>query len=262
MVRRVATRSQRRTEKKQAVVLLALVLIVALVSFVFGMMIGRSSSTPVVAAVAPQPARLPVAPPVPASTPADVSAAIAEHPAENLTFYDSLPKGGQTPLGSGINLPPAKAPAPAPVTAVADSGEAARPVAEDHGTTETKGTDRPVAGSPTPVKTATTPAPVPAATPAPAPATKAVSAVTPPPAVAAGGYLVQAAAFRRSEDARALQAKLGQKGYSAFTEAANLGEKGIWYRVYVGPFATTSAADAAVARLKAEEKLTALVRKR
>jgi DedD protein len=80
--------------------------------------------------------------------------------------------------------------------------------------------------------------------------------------VTAGGYLVQAASFRRSEDARALQAKLGQKGYAAFTEEAHLGEKGVWYRVYVGPFATDTAAAAAVARLKAEEKLTALVRKR
>lgn len=260
MVRRVATRSQRRTEKKQAVVLLALVLIVALVSFVFGMMIGRSSSTPAVVAVAPQPARLPVAPPAPA--PADVSAAIAEHPAENLTFYDSLPKGGQTPLGSGINLPPAKAPAAAPAPAVAGSVESARPGAQDHGTTETKRTSQSVAETPSPEKTATTRAPVPAATPARAPATKAVSAVTSPPDVAAGGYLVQAAAFRRSEDAKALQAKLGRKGYPAFTETANLGEKGIWHRVYVGPFATAAVADTAVARLKAEEKLTALVRKR
>lgn len=254
MVRRVATRSQRRTEKKQAVFLLALVLIVALVSFVLGMMIGRSSSAPAVVSGEPQPARLPVAPPAPMS--ADVPAATADHPAEDLTFYDSLPKGGQTPLGSGINLPPAKAPAPSPAPAVADSVESARPDAKDQGTSQ------PAAEPPSPVKAATTRAPVPAATPAPAPATKAVSAVTAQPVVAAGGYLVQAAAFRRSEDARALQAKLGRKGYSAFTEAVDLGEKGIWYRVYIGPFANAATADAAVARLKAEEKLTALVRKR
>jgi cell division septation protein DedD len=84
-------------------------------------------------------------------------------------------------------------------------------------------------------------------------------AVTP---ATGGGFLVQAAAFRHYEDARALQAKLGQKGHTAFTEEANLGAKGIWYRVYVDPFATAGAADVVVSRLKAEEKLTALIRKR
>jgi cell division septation protein DedD len=79
---------------------------------------------------------------------------------------------------------------------------------------------------------------------------------------AVGSYLVQAAAFRRSEDARGLQAKLARKGYSVFTEEANLGAKGVWYRVYVGPYASAGAADAVVTRLKAEEKLAGLVRKR
>jgi cell division septation protein DedD len=87
--------------------------------------------------------------------------------------------------------------------------------------------------------------------------------VTKTAAPAVGGdYLVQAAAFRRSEDAKGLQAKLARKGYAAFTEKANLGSKGVWYRVYVGPYATADAANTVVSRLKAEEKLAALVRKR
>jgi DedD protein len=65
MIRRVATRSQRRTEKKQAVVLLALVLTVALVSFMLGVMVGRSGSKPADVDAALQPTRLPVAPPAP-----------------------------------------------------------------------------------------------------------------------------------------------------------------------------------------------------
>jgi cell division septation protein DedD len=95
----------------------------------------------------------------------------------------------------------------------------------------------------------------------PPPPAKAAAPVAASP-VAPGGYLVQAAAFPRREDARALQTKLAQKGYAAFTEEAQLGAKGVWYRVYVGPYATAGSADAAVARLKAEEKLAALVRKR
>lgn len=247
MVRQVATRSQRRTEKRQAVVLLALVLTVALVSFTLGVLVGRSSSKSAVAVVEPLP-RLPVAPPVPAPPPTE--APLGERPAEGLTFYDSLPKGEQTPLGSGINLPPARESA---AVAAVDPGEPAKPAGTADGTTGTKGTD---AEAPSPAKTA-----VPAPVPATKPAAKAVSAVAPAPA-AAGGYMVQAAAFRRSEDARALQAKLGKKGYAVFTEEAQLGEKGVWFRVYVGPYATAGAADAAVSRLMAEEKLTALVRKR
>jgi cell division septation protein DedD len=234
MVRQVATRSQRRMEKKQAVILLGLVLVVSLVSFTLGVMVGRSGSRPAAVAV-PQPARLPVAPPVPAPPPADATAS-DERRAETLTFYDSLSKGEESPLGSGINLPPARS----KPEAADDSGEAARLDAAD-GTKATNGT---VAEASLPPQAA-------------APVAKAAA-----PADAGGDYLVQAASFRNSEDARVLQAKLGQKGYAAFTEEAQLGEKGVWYRVYVGPVASTAAADAVVARLKAEEKLTALVRKR
>lgn len=247
MVRQVATRSQRRTEKRQAVVLLALVLTVALVSFALGVMVGRSASPSAVAAAVPPPPRLPVAPPAPAA-----AAPLGERPAEGLTFYDALPKGEQSPLGSGINLPPARETAP---TAAVASGEPAKPAAGGDETTGAKGTDGTDAEAPLPAKTA-----VPTPVPATKPAAKAVSPVVPAPA--AGGYLVQAAAFRRSEDARALQTKLGKKGYAVFTEEAQLGEKGVWFRVYVGPYATAGAADAAVSRLKAEEKLSALVRRR
>ncbi len=224
MVRQVVTRSQRRMEKKQAVILLVLVLAVSLVSFTLGVMVGRSGSRAagVEAAAGAPPVRLPVAETAPPA--AATAASAGERPAENLTFYDSLPKGDQPPLGSGINLPPAKEPA----AAVAESATAAAPPAE-----------KPAA-----------------AVKAPPP----VAAVA--PASSAGAYLVQAAAFRRSEDATALQLKLAKKGYTVFTQEALLGEKGTWYRVYAGPFATSEAAENTVARLKAEERLSALVRKR
>ena len=240
MVRQLATRSQRRLEKKQAVVLLALVLVVSLVSFALGVLVGRSSAGPVVAVAPPQAVRLPVAEAVPPPTAAAPVA--GERPADSLTFYDSLPKGGQAPLGSGINLRPARVPAPlatAPAPAESAKPSAAAAV--------------PVVATSMPAKT-DVPAPPPAK--AAAPVAKAAA-----PA-AAGGYLVQAAAFRGNEDAKRLQAKLARKGYAAFTEEVQLGAKGVWYRVYVGPFATAGAADSVVSRLKAEERLTALVRKR
>jgi cell division septation protein DedD len=247
MVRQLATRSQRRLEKKQAVVLLALVLVVSLVSFALGVLVGRSSAGPVVSVAPPQAVRLPVAEAVPPPTAAAPVA--GERPADSLTFYDSLPKGGQAPLGSGINLRPARVPAPlatAPAPAESAKPSAAAAV--------------PVVTTSMPAKT-DVPAPPPAKAAAPVAKAAAPVAKAAAPA-AAGGYLVQAAAFRGNEDAKRLQAKLARKGYAAFTEEVQLGAKGVWYRVYVGPFATAGAADAVVSRLKAEERLTALVRKR
>jgi cell division septation protein DedD len=247
MVRQLATRSQRRLEKKQAGILLALVLVVFLVSFALGVLVGRSSVRPVVVVAPPQAVRLPVAEAVPPPT----APATGERPADSLTFYDSLPKGGQAPLGSGINLRPARDPVPVAATPAAEPSTQSKPA--------TAASAAEVVTS-VPVKTdVAAPPPVKAAAPvvkASAPVAKAAAPV------AAGGYLVQAAAFRGSEDARRLQAKLVRKGYAAFTEEAQLGAKGVWHRVYVGPYATAGAADAVVSRLKAEERLTALVRKR
>jgi len=240
MVRQLATRSQRRLEKKQTGILLALVLVVFLVSFALGVLVGRSSVRPVVAVASPQAVRLPVAEVVPPPTAA--APATGERPADSLTFYDSLPKGGQAPLGSGINLRPARVPAtPAAAPAPAESA-------------------KPSAAAPATAVATSMPAKTNVQALPPAKAAAPVAKAAAP--VAAGGYLVQAAAFRGSEDARRLQAKLVRKGYAAFTEEAQLGAKGVWHRVYVGPFATAGAADAVVSRLKAEERLTALVRKR
>jgi cell division septation protein DedD len=261
MVRQLATRSQRRLEKKQAVVLLALVLVVSLVSFALGVLVGRSSAGPVVAVAPPQAVRLPVAEAVPPPTAAAPVA--GERPADSLTFYDSLPKGGQAPLGSGINLRPARVPAPlatapAPAESAKPSAAAAVPVVATSMPAKTDVPAPPPAKAAAPVAKAAAPV-----AKAAAPVAKAAAPVAKAAApAAAGGYLVQAAAFRGNEDAKRLQAKLARKGYAAFTEEAQLGAKGVWYRVYVGPFATAGAADSVVSRLKAEERLTALVRKR
>jgi cell division septation protein DedD len=221
MNRQVVSRTQRRMEKRQALILLVLILGVSLVSFTLGVMVGRSGSHDSGAtAVSPAAPRLPVAakgeggeitPPAPA----------AERPAENLTFYDTLPKGEQPPLGSGINLPPR----------LTSKMEQEKPAAPSE-----------------PVRKAD-----------PAPAVKEASR---PQASPEGAYVVQAASFRGSEDALKLKERLSGKAYAAYTEQADLKEKGIWHRVYVGPFATAEAAGRVVEKLQAEEKLAALVKKR
>lgn len=103
MLQPVVTRTQRRIEHKQLMLVIVLILAVAAGSFTLGVMFGQRSGAlaglaadvtkpqvPVVTQVVPPP------PPVVAEAP---------EKQDKLTFYDNLPKGNQAPLGSGINLP-------------------------------------------------------------------------------------------------------------------------------------------------------------
>lgn len=227
-------------EKKQVLFLLVLVLAVSLLSFTLGVMVGRRGAPPqVVLPPVETPARIPVAKdgaaPASDSQSAPGEAAMQARPGENLTFYEALPKGDQAPLGSGINHPPEEK-KPAPVAAEAAPAPAP-------------------AAAPAPAKPA--PAPTVAAKPAPAAEPTAVAKT-----VTTGAYVVQVASFPLLSDAQALKERLAKKGYSAYTQEADLGAKGVWHRVYVGPFDDSATAGKTVERLVAEERLSALVRKR
>lgn len=233
-------------EKKQVLFLLVLVLAVSLLSFTLGVMVGRRGAPPqIVQPAVEAPARIPVAKEevasAPAAQPAPGDPAMQARPGENLTFYDALPKGDQAPLGSGINLPPEeKKPAPAAAPAAA--------------------TEAPTQAKPAPAP-AVAPKPAPAAAPTAAPTTAAAPVAAVKPA-ASGAYVVQVASFPQQGDAQALKDRLAKKGYAVYTQDADLGAKGIWYRVYIGPFDDSATAGKTVERLVAEERLSALVRKR
>lgn len=49
-------------------------------------------------------------------------------------------------------------------------------------------------------------------------------------------YFLQAGSFRSTNDAENQKAKLALLGVVADIQSADLAEKGIWYRVRVGPF--------------------------
>ena len=225
----VGSRTQRRLERRQMVVMVILVMAVTVASFFLGVMVGERGSVP---GFSPrvEPPRLPMAqiapPPLPSSVPAGP---------QKLTFYDDLPKGNAAPLGSGINLPkggyPYSTPPPLPPPVAA-----AAPVAAASAQTA------PVAAAP-------------AAAPAPAPA------VAVPKASAGGGFMVQIAATKDQAEAKRMVDKLKGQGFAASTEKADLGAKGIWYRVVTGPYGDQAAADKAAAQLK-KQKFPAMVRKR
>ncbi len=235
MAREMKTRTQRRIEKKQALFMLLLMLAVSLVSFSLGVMVGKSGAPeqPLTASVepTPEPTRMPVsektarkAPREPAPETPSANRMEKEQPPlvqrEPLTFFDTLPKGGDQPLGSGINRPPR------------DEARLAPPAAPP---------------SPTTSETA--------------PETRAE---TPPerpmPSSAGEGrFVVQVASFRAEDDARKLSERLAKKDYSAFVQSADLGEKGTWYRVRIGPFANSGQARQVVDKIGREENLSAFV---
>ncbi|ABA88002.1 SPOR domain protein [Syntrophotalea carbinolica DSM 2380] len=243
MSRQVVSRSQRRLEKKQTLVLVVLGLVIALVSYGLGVMVGRSGGDTIVQEDLTASDRIAI--PVPDTAPGAGTASSVEDPAApQLTFYNTLPEGNQPPIGSGINLPD-QPPEPSvdPVDVRRDTPSL---------TEEVPVAPAPVAAKPKVV----------APKPKPVASAPAKVVATPPPA-SGGAYAIQVVSVQKIAGAKNLQERLSKSGYAAFVEKADLGSKGIWYRVYVGPFATRSAADGAASTLKAAHLASApLVRKR
>ncbi len=235
------TRVQRRVEKKQALLLVALVLVISVVSFVLGVVVGRHSGESMVTQKMSEPQQIIVAdnivnspaPPPIVVTPVD----------DKLTFYDNLSKDEMAPIGSGINLPP-------------DTGhsEVVDEIVKDVVSA------KPEVAAPTAISS---PVQVPAPTAVAAP----TSVVTPAvlnrlPAVTKGGkWVVQVFSSKSAADAGQLRDELGGKGYPAFITEADLGNKGIWYRVYFGPYADKPAADQAQIYAKTNDKLTGFAKR-
>jgi DedD protein len=233
MRNKMVSRSERRVEKRQALMFLAMVLGVALVSFALGVMVGRVNAPPEIVQVpAAAPERLSGS--VPSSAKVVSAAPAAPAPSEDLTFFDALPKGEQPPMGSGINLPPQPKAQPEPAQ------ERTPP-------------------PPREVRKPSVPQEKPSATPVAAAVAKPKAL---PPASAGGTYVLQVASFQDPSDAGRLQDSLASRGYSTYVEQADLGGKGVWTRVLIGPFDTGQAASTTASRLLAEEKIESLVRRK
>jgi cell division protein FtsN len=67
-----------------------------------------------------------------------------------------------------------------------------------------------------------------------------------------GAFLLQVASFRKPDSAEALKAELALQGLQAQVVDSDLGDKGTWYRVRLGPYAER--ADAETVRDRLEEK--------
>lgn len=250
------TRTQRRLEKRQTIILLALLLLVSLVSFVLGVTTGRRGAERDVAlqleeqetariVQAPEAAPEPVSAPVATNEGAVTSERgdrLVDAVVENarLSFYDDLARES-APLGSGINQPPPtpeiEQPAAQPPLDLDDN-----PIVVRAGQTESV--------TRTAAQTQQQEAPAGSA---------ADSAEALPSVVPQGTHVVQVGSFGSAADAASLRETMIDKGYPAFLAEADLGERGIWYRVRVGPYADSNAAGVARQIILDKEQIEGLV---
>lgn len=180
------------------------------------------AAQPVAPAAVPPP---PVSPALPAATP------VAPAPVASLPM---------PPVPAPAVAAPAVAPAPAP---------AGGPLASS----------TPPAAAPQVLTPPTVAPPAPATpdqTTAPAAPPKTAAAAPPPKAATNGTYRVQLGSVKSEAEAdkewRRLKAKFGEtlSGAGVRYQHVDLGEKGVWYRIQAGPYASKADADAICARLK------------
>ena len=79
--------------------------------------------------------------------------------------------------------------------------------------------------------------PAPRPDPEPQPRQPAESGSAPPEAAEDGRFLLQVASFQDPDQAERLKARLAIKGLQARVVRADLGGKGVWHRVRLGPYA-------------------------
>ena len=72
-------------------------------------------------------------------------------------------------------------------------------------------------------------------------------------------YQIQVASFRAKADASRFQKKLFNAGFSAFIRSVDLTEKGMWYRVYAGPYSSKDIARKAQTDIHKQIKVKGLL---
>ncbi len=240
------TRTQRRMEKRQAIILLVLVLVVSLASFTLGVLTGRRGAERDLAQQ--QQAEKVLVVQTPATTGEPVTASVPKSGSEvqsddivvteqKLSFYDDLSKE-TAPIGSGINLAPVEKQV-VPKVIAPPIELPAQPIVK-------KSTD-----APTVVATKVEPKPVPE-----------VSKTQLPPVTTGGSHAVQIGSFGAATDAIALKKRMLKKGCPAYVVEADLGKKGLWYRVKIGPYAGSDVAKNAQKVLEEREKIKGFVSRR
>jgi len=83
-----------------------------------------------------------------------------------------------------------------------------------------------------------------------------------PPATvkpASGEYFLQLASFQKKDEAEKFLPRLGSAGFSGTIRSVDISGRGVWYRVYAGPFVTRQKAEEAKSSAKEKLKIDGLV---
>ncbi|MBL4775938.1 MAG: SPOR domain-containing protein [Mariprofundus sp.] len=72
-------------------------------------------------------------------------------------------------------------------------------------------------------------------------------------------YRIQIASFRSASDAKPVQKKILKAGFPAFVQQVDLADKGQWFRVYAGPFASKASAQEHKRQIEQHMNLTGLL---
>lgn len=230
---------------KQLIFLFMATTVVLVVTFLFGVLVGRDvregSETAEVATaeVAPDSGLAPAADNAAPLPPAGSSAspAPAAPPAEELSYAERLLR--DTPPEENLKQTPAAAPEPSQPAPVVQEPVAEKPPAP-----------RPPSSGRAAIPLTPTARPAP---PAPAPAPIVAAQASDP---SGPGFAVQVAAYRDRRDADSLAKQLTAKGYPAFVMDPVKGTSTALFRVRVGKYKTLKDAEAIEATLQTAEQLT------
>jgi DedD protein len=200
-----------------------------------------------------------------------------------LTFQDELTRKAAEPVAPPPAPKPTPKPAPAKPVAVAPTpapAEKPAPAAEPGEEMAANSADEeraalaakpapsvpaaPVAKAPAPApagKVEQEPTPTRTATPPAGGLKEAIARATQPPAeaVKGGAFTLQISAFQSREEADRFAARLRDRGYAPYILAAEVPNKGTWYRVRMGSFPSKDAASRYLADFKRETQLNAFV---
>lgn len=73
------------------------------------------------------------------------------------------------------------------------------------------------------------------------------------------GFALQIASFKNQDDADKLVGELRKRGHTAYRQAANVPDRGLWHRVRVGPFKTKYTAELYKTKLSDKDRISALL---
>jgi septal ring-binding cell division protein DamX len=265
-------------DNRQIVSLLIAGIVVMGAVFVLGVVVGKKLAGNAEAAAAPD---------LLSALDANAQALQQAQKEPPLTFQDELTRKAATePVAAPPQPKPAKPAAAKPATTAA--APAQKPVEKpapaeqpnalhsaDEELAALAAVKRPQAPAPTSVAPAT-PAPAPKPTPGevqeePVPTRtatppsgglkEAIARATqrPTEAVPGGAFTLQLSAFQAREEAERFVARLRDRGYAPYIVAAEVANKGTWYRVRMGSFPSREAATRYLADFKRETQLNAFV---